>query len=85
MATTRVSHFVRFRQALVDFGAESAVAKERQPAASFVPVRLPLLSAAPIEVMHRDGHLIRLPIGFDPVSLGHLLQALEARSAAAEA
>jgi hypothetical protein len=60
-------------------------APQSRHAADFVPVRFALPGAGPIEVMHRDGHLIRLPIGFDPVSLGHLLQALETRSAAAEA
>ena len=53
--------------------------------AGFVPVRLPLFGIAPIEVVHREGHVIRVPAGCDVSSLCRVLQALNASSPAEEA
>ncbi|HUG70473.1 MAG TPA: hypothetical protein VMM76_22175 [Pirellulaceae bacterium] len=49
---------------------------------SFVPVRLPFLTQAPIEMVHPDGWVVRIPAGFDPLSLGCILSTLDSRSSA---
>lgn len=53
----------------------SASKGERDPVA-FVPVRLPFSVSAPIEVIHPGGCLVRIPVGFDPLSLGRILATL---------
>jgi hypothetical protein len=49
---------------------------------TFVPVRLPLVNVAPIEIVHRHGHVIRV---HDVASLRCVLEALAADSADTEA
>lgn len=45
---------------------------------SFVPVRLPFSTPAPpIELVHPDGWVLRLPAGFDPQSLCQILTTLD--------
>ena len=49
-----------------------------QATTSFVPVRLPFSTTAPpIELVHPDGWVVRLPAGFDPQSLCQILAALD--------
>ena len=48
--------------------------------ARFVPVRLPLFSAAPVEVVHPGGCVVRVPVGFDPMSLRRVLETLDPTS-----
>ena len=46
-------------------------------AKSFVPVRLPFLTYAPIEVVHPAGCVVRVPAAFDPRSLRQVLTTLD--------
>ena len=48
-----------------------------QGAKSFIPVRLPFLTNAPIEVVHPGGWVVRVPVGFDPLSLRRILATLD--------
>jgi hypothetical protein len=49
-----------------------------QATQSFVPVRLPFSTpASPIELVHPDGWVVRVPAGFDPQSLCQILATLE--------
>ncbi len=59
--------------------ANRGTASEDDPALnSFVPVRLPFSTPAPpIELVHPDGWVLRLPAGFDPQSLCSVLAALD--------
>jgi hypothetical protein len=47
---------------------------------AFMPVRLPLFAAGPIEVVHPKGWVVRLADGFNPLALERVLDALEARA-----
>ena len=47
---------------------------------SFVPVRLPFLAEAPIEVVHPGGLVVRVPTGFDAMSLRRILMTLDPSS-----
>ena len=49
---------------------------ENEPA--FIPVRLPVFSAEPIEVVHPGGCVVRVPAGFDTDSLRRVLDTLSA-------
>lgn len=51
--------------------------QDPHPDASFVPVRLPLFSAGPMEVVHPGGWVVRVPVGFDPASLRRVLETLD--------
>jgi hypothetical protein len=53
-----------------------ADSKHRRSETGFVPVRLPVFAAMPIEVVHPRGCVVRVPIGFDPVSLRRVLETL---------
>src|SRR3990172_3769936 len=57
--------------------ASHAMAHGEQEAKSFVPVRLPFLTNAPIEVVHPGGWVVRVPAGFDPLSLRRILATLD--------
>jgi hypothetical protein len=46
----------------------------------FLPVRLPFVVQAPIEVVHPNGCVVRLATGFDEVSLRRVLMALGSES-----
>jgi len=61
-------------------GDESARQGE-QAGHSFVPVRLPFVTDAPIEVVHPVGYVVRVPTGFDPRSLRRILATLAPSSA----
>ena len=43
----------------------------------FVPVSLPLSLGSSIEVVHPQGHVIRVPVIFDPVALKRILAVLD--------
>lgn len=43
----------------------------------FVPVKLPLSLGSPIEVVHPHGHVIRVPVIFDPEVLKRILAVLD--------
>lgn len=64
---------------IADNGDASA-RQDKQASNSFVPVRLPFLNDAPIEVVHPGGYLVRVPVGFDPPSLGRILATLDRSS-----
>ena len=54
--------------------------RAQKPAAEpFLPVRLPLVAqaSAPIEVIHPGGCVVRVPAGFDPLVLRHILRTLD--------
>jgi hypothetical protein len=61
-------------------GHDPASADE-QAAKSFVPVRLPFLTHAPIEVVHPGGCVVRVPVGFDPLLLRRILATLDPSAA----
>ena len=44
---------------------------------SFVPVQLPFLTQAAIEVVHPVGWVLRIPVGFDVPSLRRILATLD--------
>jgi len=44
---------------------------------SFVPVRLPFLTQAAIEMVHPGGCVLRVPVGFDVPSLRRILATLD--------
>ena len=48
--------------------------EDRSP---FVPVNLPLSLGSPIEVVHPHGHVVRVPVIFDPVTLKRILAVLD--------
>ena len=43
----------------------------------FVPVKLPLSLGSPIEVVHPHGHVVRVPVIFDPEALKRILAVLD--------
>lgn len=47
---------------------------------SFVPVRLPFLTQAAIEMAHPGGWVLRVPVGFDVPSLRRILSTLDLSS-----
>lgn len=47
---------------------------------SFVPVRLPFLTEAAIEMVHPGGWVLRVPVGFDLPSLRRILATLDLSS-----
>ena len=51
---------------------------EVEDASAFIPVRLPVFSEGPIEVVHPGGCVIRVPAGFDADSLRRVLDTLSA-------
>lgn len=59
---------------------DASARQDKQASNSFVPVRLPFLNDAPIEVVHPGGYLVRVPVGFDPPSLGRILATLDRSS-----
>ena len=61
------------RPRLTDAGASNG---QRQQAA-FVPVRLAFSVNPPIEVVHPKGWVVRVPVGFDPLSLGRIMATLD--------
>jgi len=54
-----------------------AASPGEEAAKPFVPVRLPFLTHAPIEVVHPGGYVVRVPVGFDPLSLRRILVTLD--------
>jgi hypothetical protein len=48
--------------------------EDRSP---FVPVNLPLSLGSPIEVVHPHGHVVRVPVIFDPATLKRILAVLD--------
>jgi hypothetical protein len=60
--------------------ADQGRAQRPPDEAHFIPVRLPLFSAAPIEVVHPAGCVVRVPVGFDPMSLRRVLETLDPSS-----
>jgi hypothetical protein len=69
-----------------DRGASVAPRDERtEPAPAFLPVRVvdPEGSAPrpapPIEIVLPDGSIVRVPTGFNPLTLDHVLAVLEGR------
>lgn len=58
--------------------------QSEQAEKSFVPVRLPLLTQASIEVLHPGGCVVRVPAGFDPHSLRRILATLDPSTDSAE-
>jgi len=57
-------------------GADNRGQQEENSA--FLPVSLPLSLGAPIEVVHPQGHVIRVPAIFDSVALSRILAVLDA-------
>ena len=51
--------------------------QDEEAGKSFVPVRLPFLTDAPIEVVHPVGYVVRVPLGFDSQSLRRILATLD--------
>lgn len=47
---------------------------------SFIPVRLPFVTQAPIEMVHPAGWVVRVPVGFDRLSLRRIVATLDACS-----
>jgi len=60
-------------------GEESARQQE-QAGDSFVAVRLPFMTDAPIEVVHPVGYVVRVPTGFEPRTLRRILATLDPSS-----
>jgi len=60
--------------------ADQGRAQRSPDEAHFIPVRLPLFSAAPVEVVHPGGCVVRVPVGFDPMSLRRVLETLDPSS-----
>jgi hypothetical protein len=56
---------------------DASASKRERRQATFVPVRLPFSVSAPIEVVHPKGWVVRVPVGFDPLSLGRILAMLD--------
>ncbi|HJN09990.1 MAG TPA: hypothetical protein QF564_14990 [Pirellulaceae bacterium] len=70
----------RDRQSTPDVQVSAADERARQDeeaAKSFVPVRLPFLTQVPIEMVHPGGWVVRVPAGFDPLSLRRILAMLD--------
>jgi hypothetical protein len=44
---------------------------------AFIPVRVAPTAPAPLEVVLRDGHVVRIPAGFDAATLRQLLAVLD--------
>jgi hypothetical protein len=62
--------------------ASQDAAGEGQPAVkAFFSVRLPFSTAAPIELVHSGGWVVRVPAGFDPQSLRQILATLDSAAA----
>ena len=60
-------------------GEESARGQE-QASNSFVAVRFPFMTDAPIEVVHPVGYVVRVPTGFDSQLLRRVLATLDPSS-----
>ncbi len=58
--------------------------KGEQDAKAFVPVRVAFPVSVPIEVVHPGGWVLRVPVGFDPLSLRRILATLDPSSDTAE-
>jgi hypothetical protein len=58
--------------------ARASIASKGEPELpAFLPVRLPFSVGVPIEVVHPGGCVLRVPAGFDPLSLRHILASLD--------
>lgn len=60
--------------------ARASAAKVRRGTAAraaFLPVRLPVVLEAPIEVIHPRGLIVRVPVLFDPAALRRILETLD--------
>lgn len=71
--------FFAWRRTIAERDQPHAVPPESAPA--FVPLRVIATPAAqparPFEVVLKDERVVRVPVGFDPASLRHLLAILE--------
>lgn len=58
---------------------DQAAGQEEKASPSFVPVRLSFSPQAQtlIEMLHPSGWVVRVPVGFDPLSLRRILATLE--------
>ncbi|MFN0055455.1 MAG: IS66 family insertion sequence element accessory protein TnpA [Planctomycetales bacterium] len=56
---------------------QDAAAEARGVTASFLPVRLPFSTAAPIELVHPGGWVVRVRAGFDPQLLRQILAIVD--------
>jgi len=54
--------------------------QDEESSKPFVPVHLPFLTQAPIEMVHPGGWVVRVPVGFDPLSLRRILATLDPSS-----
>jgi hypothetical protein len=61
-------------------GDELARGEEEEADKAFIPVRLPFLTDAPIEVVRPAGYVVRVPLGFDSQSLRRILATLDPAS-----
>ena len=59
---------------------DESARQDEQASNSFVPVRLPFMTDAPIEVVHPVGYVVRVPAGFDSQSLRRILATLNPSS-----
>jgi hypothetical protein len=57
--------------------SEDTAGEGNLAAKSFLPVRLPFSTPAPIELVHPGGCVVRVPAGFDPRSLRQILATLD--------
>lgn len=75
---------VRDRQSTPDMpiadGGDASAGQDGQASNSFVPVQLPFMTGAPIEVVHPGGYVVRVPVAFDPHSLRRILATLDRSS-----
>lgn len=60
--------------AISDMAVQRDSQEDRSP---FVPVSLPLSLGSSIEVVHPHGHVVRVPVIFDPVALQRILAVLD--------
>jgi len=58
-------------------GRDELARQDEEAGQSFVPVRLPFLTQAPIEMVHPGGWVVRVPVGFDSRSLCRILATLD--------
>ena len=72
-----VHQFYWWKRKLSSLDAKDGAGQaEDEPA--FIPVRLPVFSEGPIEVVHPGGCVVRVPAGFDTDSLRRVLDTLSA-------
>ena len=57
--------------------AQAVASKSESDTLAFVPVRLPFSVGVPIELVHPGGCVMRVPVGFDPLSLRRILASLD--------